>query len=140
MATHTIDAFVPQAQDYLKGIAPLPVLHVHSSQAPDGLERAVTVAFSPGLLRDILKHPHEFKKDFTALNYGYVGSTNGGKNGIVPLRGQDVRLLRAVAPYLKEGMEPVKVVVHRKNGDRMVGVRDVNTNLITFVDRVSYKL
>jgi hypothetical protein len=127
----------------------------------------VQFTFTDELLDDIVRHSNEYKKDFTtALTYGYMGNANGGVNGIVRLRGEDERMNRRVEEYLKSvgntsirdyyhiglpqgtpgtpdykpaSVEGVKIVCHRKNGLRTIGIRDSHTNHILFFDRMAYK-
>lgn len=122
--------------------------------------------FTDELLDNIIQNPAHYKKDFTtALTYGFMGTANGGVNGIVRLRDEDQRMQRKVNEYMKTAeqdiqreygialphgtpstpdhkpaaVEGVKIVCHRKNGLRTIGIRDIRTNHVLFFDRMTYK-
>ena len=119
----------------------------------DGVSRTSLVTFTPDLLKDMLKRKVEYKKDINALRFGYIGPTNGGRNGIAPLRTEDGRMIERVNRWQKTNesellrayeiganYEGVKIVVHRKNGLRTIGVRDLDNEHIIFFEQMNYQL
>jgi hypothetical protein len=123
--------------------------------------------FTDEMLEDIVRHPNHYKKDFnTAMTYGFMGNANGGVNGIVRLREEDERMNRRVQGFMKyaenfvqnnydialqagipgepgckpPSVEGVKIVCHRTNGLRTIGIRDCHTNEILFFDSITYKV
>jgi len=176
------DRFVHEAEHYLHIAAhdygeahrlarPTFVAPSHLARPSVPFDR-VTFLFTDEQLDEIVRDPSQYKKDLNAaLTYGYIGHSNGGRNGIALLRGTDKRMQHRVDEYLKashipdDGMfmpprdvlaeeygigrllqgetqphhlEGVKIVCHRKNGLRTIGVRDANTNHILFFDRMTY--
>lgn len=122
----------------------------------------IEFTFTDAVLDDFIQNAdHTNKKDFTAsLTYGYRGYSPGQKNGIVLMRDEDDRLLRRYDKFMKanaediaekygigkiigeekpHALEGVKLVCHRKNGLRTIGVRDAVTNHVLFFDRMNYK-
>jgi len=113
----------------------------------------VTVHFDEFLLEDICRYSSEFKKDFNSiLTYGYIGHSNGGKNGIVDVRDKDINLLSKIDSYVRsirgqatligygfnlKNLSSVKVVAHKPNGERVIGVKD--SDKVLLFDKVSYK-
>lgn len=145
----SLASFIYHTKKYLNNELAMPWCRASSVEPTDGIERIVHFTFSDGLLKTIMKQPNEWKKDFTAaLKYGYIGYTNGGRNGIVRLRKEDAGMQERVNTYTskdlsaynisKENAEGVKIVVHRKNGLRTIGVHDKNTNNILFFDQMLY--
>ena len=145
----SIDSYCESIRE--SGKRKMPWCKTESVLATDGLARIVYFTFSPPLLDTILKHPAEFEKDFAAaFKYGYVGSSNGGRNGIVKLRKEDRWMQGYVNNFIRNGAEllskiygitqyeGVKIVVHRKSGLRTVGVRDPSNNKIIFFTRMHY--
>jgi hypothetical protein len=119
----------------------------------DHIERLVTFSFDDKMLQNIVDRPKEFEKDFaSALGYGYIGNTNGGRNGIVLLRNTDYRMERRVENYVaryattlqrRHNIEParakgVKLVCHKPNGLRIVGAIDRETDNVLFFDQIKY--
>ncbi|MEM4239865.1 MAG: hypothetical protein QXM31_02370 [Candidatus Woesearchaeota archaeon] len=158
----SLDSFREKAKEYLNNKSQTPVCVAPANLVVKQAGSSVRFTFSERLLEDILKHPEEYKKDFTAaLTYGYIGGSNGGRNGIVRLRREDRKMQNAIDDYLRthlefladvydigkttgnelpRALEGVKIVVHRTNGIRTIGIRDPKTNNIHFFDRASYRL
>ncbi|MBN1544488.1 hypothetical protein JW898_03425 [Candidatus Woesearchaeota archaeon] len=135
------DAFLHAADAYVCGVGPEPV--VEALSVPSSIHNSdggapVSIHFEDGLLRMMVRAPSYFKKYMNSLRYGYIGRSRGGRNGIVHVddssqnhlvmriasfmvtdKGLDLLVRRAI-----EEPEAVKVVAHRKNGDRVVGIRD----------------
>src|SRR5574341_1557984 len=124
--TFDLDAFVGHAKACLRQASSRPWCSADSVVATDGLVRRVQFTFDDEFLREIVKNPRDFKKDFqSAFAYGYIGVSNGGRNGIVRLREEDARMRRRVDDYVAKNQEilseceigpareGVKIVVHR---------------------------
>lgn len=152
-ANWSMDAFVQHAKESLNAQEPLPQL-VAASRGLDDAD--VTCSFASGLLADITKKPQEYKKEFNSvLTHGYVGNSNGGVNGIVSVRStSDENLHERLDNYLEsyagrktlaahginaDTAEKVKIVVHKKNGMRVIGLLDKRTRNALFVDQVGYR-
>jgi|GEM_PF-5153110 len=149
-----MDEFVGAARDHLRGGHPLPVLKVNST-FPKGTVSEAEVWFDHPLLTGIAHEPQVFKRDMnSALTYGYIGRTRGGRNGIVDVTERDGNVAEHVSGFLgsragrefmgKYGLNPsnlsgVKIVVHRKSGRRVVGVWDRASNRFIFFGEASYK-
>jgi hypothetical protein len=98
----------------------------------------VDVHFERELLLGMVERPHDFRKYFNSLRHGYIGRSRGGRNGIVSVdKGRHNHLVTKVESFLasargqdlmrRRGItaaEPVKVVAHEMNGDRLVGILD----------------
>lgn len=158
----SLDSFVKHAQAYLLGDRKdRPVCEAPSHLVVPAVPfKTVQFTFTDELLETIVELPHSYKKDFAAaLTYGSIGASRGGKNGIVKLREEDARMQRRVQEYLRadpqelkkkydlpleEGFPPdqwlegVKIVVHRKNGLRTIGIRNICNNHVLFFDRITY--
>lgn len=148
-----IKAFLQHARNYLDDKCDCPWFETDSVKASDGIERKVLFTFDQGLLGCIVARSADYEKDIkTALKYGYIGNSTRGRNGILPLRRQDTRMLQRVKTYLEaaahrlpkleitpENIEGVKIVHHRPSGLRTIGIRDVTNNRILFIDQIAYK-
>ncbi len=133
-----------------------PWCYARSEVATDRIARDVFFTFADNALAILESDPYGMKKDLTsALTYGFIGATRGGRNGIVPVRESDARLQRRIEGYIRtldpaelqskyginiENSEGVKIVVHRKNGLRTIGIRDTQTNHIVFFDQKTYNI
>lgn len=150
--TFDLDAFVDHAKACLKQESSRPWCSADSVVATDGLVRRVQFTFDDEFLRQFIRNPKDFKKDIqSAFAYGYIGVSNGGRNGIVRLREEDVRMRRRVDDYVSKNpgilseceigtsREGVKIVVHRPNGLRTIGIRDTANDYILFFDRMDYQ-
>jgi hypothetical protein len=136
-----LDDFLIASQRYLRDPerARIPVLDCDSAAKFDYDKRRISVFFYDDLLRLITMNMTKFRRDLNEiLTYGYIGNSRGGKNGLVviPTRDRELRdvVERFSAQKYKEfcdklGIQddkaeysPVKVVCHRKSGERIVGV------------------
>ncbi len=146
-----LDVFVDHAKACLRMQSDRPWCSADSVVATDGLVRRVQFTFDDEFLRQIVRNPRDFKKDFqSAFAYGYLGVSNGGRNGIVRLREEDARMRRRVDDYVLKNpgilaeceigasREGVKIVVHRPSGLRTIGVRDTSNDYILFIERMVY--
>jgi hypothetical protein len=148
----SLDDFAAQCSAYLTGNCERPWCEARSVNPTDNIDRIVQFTFGDRLIRNIVKFPRDFEKDLTdALSYGYIAHANGGRNGIVLLRTDDLKMRRRVANYavtnekalwhvynIRKPNEGVKIVCHRPNGVRTIGVMDPDTNRILFFDQKKY--
>ena len=148
----SMDAFVANSRAYLAKAGERPLCMAASVNPTDNLPRSVQFTFDDSMLEEIAKDPKGFEKDFrSALTFGYIASANGGRNGIVRLRNGDERMRNRVAAFICSENERlkalgingnyvgVKIVAHKPNGERTIGVLDQRSNMILFVDSLSYK-
>lgn len=144
-------AFLEHGRAYARGQAQRPWCRSNTLAATDGLEHRTLFTFDDELLAVMLKFPGEFKKDLrAALNYGFLGSSSGGRNGIMLLRSEDLRMQNKARQYVEKredflredcdirAPEGVKIVVHRMNGLRTIGVRDRSNGNTVFFDQLQY--
>jgi len=134
--------FLTQARQYLQGSGTMPVISVRSIAPVQGTNNRLDVYFTPEILRLIYDGGDRFKKDLRAIGtYGFRGYSKGGVNGLVALSMTGNRdenfgdlVMKAKQSYFNEisstGFRvsdenvPVKVVCHRKNGLRLLGLLD----------------
>lgn len=99
----------------------------------------IEVYFHPSLLNRIIRSGNKYAKDLSSiLTYGFIGESRGGKNGVVVIPQRDVNLQSVVDNYQRADYSEfgklagvpnnpreiigVKVVSHRKSGERIVGI------------------
>ncbi len=153
--TFNMDTFTAHAYAFLQGERRRPWCQAASVEATDGVARDVLFTFTGSILQDMIKRPLDYKRDFTAaFAYGYIGSSNGGRNGIVRLRKEDAKMRKRIERIIAsatlddrlffdefeigENREGVKIVTHRPSGWRIIGVRDTTNNHVLFADKMQY--
>jgi hypothetical protein len=141
-----IEPFHYANQEYVRdgGLAPITIVPSHHGND-------LGISFSLKLSDLFLKKSRFMEKSYeTALKYGFMGFSTGGKNGIFYLRNDDEKLLdetkriidrewnelEANDVFLKK---PVKIVTHSRKEERVVGAYDGGNGRIHFLDIASYK-
>jgi len=140
---------------YLRDHRVAPVLTAPSAAKFAHDQISIRVYFVDGLLQHICRHKAKYRRHLEAIvTYGYMGGSRGGKNGIIRVSGRDTGLVgvaerlitrRSAQAMRRMGlaMNPrnlveVKVVTHRKNGERIVGVMDRLTGTVLLVETRAY--
>jgi hypothetical protein len=99
---------------------------------------------------DNIRRPREITQ-----KYGFRGHSKGGKNGVFYLRDSDTRLSRRVATLSDNSrtkeeiaqflnststnpLKPVKIVWHREDGVRVVGLMNEKTKKVLFLGSGKY--
>lgn len=133
----SLDSFIEASNEYLETKNGIPVFLVESSPKFEYDRMRIKVYFYDKLLEEIIRNKNKYARDLRdLLLYGYVGSSRGGKNGLVAVSQRDRNLSGIVRKFnaqryrdfcdrigiLKEDVKPVKLVTHRKSGERIVGV------------------
>lgn len=149
--TELMQTFIESAKAYLKKEQPLPWCVTNAIKTREQINLPVTFTFSDSLLEELIENPSDFKKDIcTAIQYGFRGNTNGGVNGIVRLRNEDEKMRRIISTYYNKNKtilqtsyriinpEGIKIVVHRPNGLRTIGLMDKHTRHTLFIERTYY--
>ena len=107
----------------------------------DRAKPIINVEFSPMLKETCRKFldNDQFQIDFkksvrTAMKYGYRGTSNGKKNGIIDIRSEDKPLIKDYSRIMNEfdvekryGLvkpTPIKIVAHIPSGNRLIGCLD----------------
>ena len=135
------DYFFRTAEKYLKDLnnSPTPVILAESSPKFKHDSMQVRIYLYDRLLDKLTRSKNEYAKDLNDLVlYGYIGKSRGGKNGLVAVPRRDTNLRGIVERFDSQryidfcsrlrifigdpNLTPVKVVTHRKNGERIVGV------------------
>ncbi len=146
-----MEKFLEDMDAYQKGMGEPPLLIVKSILNGQLIE----VVIEEPLIRMIRRKPYEYTRDISAvLTYGYVGYSKGGKNGIANITKRDQNLQREFNRFIdcrrgidllaKYGIKPqsafgVKVVVHRKNGRRIMGTMEKDKPKIILFEEGFYK-
>lgn len=146
-----LEPFVEHALDYLRGKRTLPI-----SKTISFASKQVLFTFSSSLLLYFDSDVQSIKKPYdVAIKYGYRGNSNGGINGIFNQRKEDTRLKRRTESLAlehedeisenlclgKEGLDSlrkVKIVWHKPNGERIVGLYNNENNIIIFLGFAKY--
>ena len=134
-----IDKFIKTARSYLYEGTSIPSIIAISS--PNFIHDHLTIKafFYDSLLKSLIEKKSKYKKDlYNLIRYGYIGGSNGGKNGLVlisrnPSSGDFKNVVERfnLEKYFSfcnkigfkiEDLKPVKIVTHRSNGERIVGV------------------
>jgi len=140
---------------YLRDHRVAPVLTAPSAATFAHDQISIRVYFLDDLLKHICRHKTKYRRDLEAVvTYGYMGGSRGGKNGIIRVSGRDTGLVgvaerlptrRFVLALRRLGLSldpqsliEVKVVTHRKNGERIVGVMDRSTGTVVLLETRSY--
>lgn len=144
-------SFAAAAAAWLAGAGPAVVLSAPSAAKFEHDRIGVLVYLDDALLRHVCAHMTKFKRDLVAIvTYGYVGSSRGGKNGVVLIPDRDSALQgmperfcsgryealrrRLGLPEDPSQLVGVKVVTHRKSGERIVGVMDKMTGAVALIE------
>lgn len=135
----SLDSFIEASSEYLETKNEIPVLLTESSPKFEFDRMKIEVYFYDKLLEEIIRNKNKYSRDLKDLVlYGYVGSSRGGKNGLVAVSDRDKNLSGIVEKFnaqryrdfcnrigiLEENIKlnPVKLVTHRKSGERIIGV------------------
>ena len=113
----------------------------------------ITAFFDKSITNKMTQEKHKYWKDIDVLiKYGYRGCSLGGKNGITKITKRDKNIYNQFTKDLKNGLakqiinkfffyEPnddeicgVKIVSHKRNGNRLVGVMDETKRKAVFYD------
>lgn len=155
--TLDIKLFLEASKEYLETGDNIPVLAASSSVKFSHDVSTVHIYFYDDLLKQIVKYIKKYSRDLRSLiTYGYRGNSRGGKNGLVNIPERDKNLQEIVENFqsscrytefcerigILDGYKelfPVKVVTHRKSGERIVGVLDKSTWNSVLYDVKSYK-
>lgn len=141
--------------EYLLKHQDLPVLIADSSAKFPHDKLRVKAYFHDDILRVMCKNMTKHERDIIALlTYGYIGNSRGGKNGLILIPERDQNLAGVVERFqerkyigfcesinfnLKNTLYPVKIVTHRKSGERLVGVLDKNSMEAVLYDIRTYQ-
>jgi len=118
-------------------------------------QTTVTAVFSESLLRRLRKHRNTYTKDVdTLIRFGYRGVSSGKRNGVFRITKSDKRISSALEADGSRGLEllasefdykplstdvvGVKIVRHRPNGRRLVGVMDMRKKRVVFYAERKY--
>ena len=150
---YQFNEFIAAALNYLREHEQIPVLQSQSAAKFDH-NRVVTLTyFFDELLEEITRNKLEYKRDLAnILTYGFIGNSRGGRNGLVLIPRRDTNLSDVLAKaktgkyeqFASEiGLDlnqalPVKVVTHRKNGKRLVGIINKEQRRVMLYDFRSY--
>jgi len=153
-----LDLFLRMARKYLAGHGEAPSIETQSVADLTPGNRSLRVHFSDNILKRITLYERKFRRDITAIaRYGFRGGSNGGVNGVV-LISQDpgsadqnfgdlvskATSERYAFAYRRAELDPnanltpVKVVCHRKSGERIVGVLDRKQGRALIFEHGSY--
>lgn len=131
----SIERFIEHVVQYLNGERTLPV-----GKAPSTTGEFMNFTFSDALYRLFIDDLQKIKKPWeTALKYGFLGYSRGGRNGVFLLRKQDCGLLSDIEGLINKhaleimqdldcsmedfpGLSRVKIVCHEPGGSRVLGV------------------
>lgn len=148
-----IDPFLAHAREYLAGQRTVPVCK------PNRLDSfpEVTVTYSNALLQTFLDDYPKIKKPHdVTMRYGFRGYSTGEQNGIFLLRsGHDTGLFRGleslipkhlsqigedlnISPDKIEELQKVKIVWHKPDGERVLGVYNTGNHRMIFLDSGHY--
>ena len=154
------EEFFRIAQNYLENSIDLPVLKAESVSKFDFDRLQVSVYFQDEVLNKICKNKKKFERDLKdIILYGFIGRCRSGKNGIVLLSPNpnsrdyvfgDIfhRFIkkkysdffkRIEFPYQKDDIEGIKVVTHRKNGERLYGLMNRTIEKVVLLGVESYE-
>lgn len=133
-----VNNFISISLDYLAGNPLVPVIEATSSPKFEYDKMTIEIYFYDKLLQKIIREKNKYSRDLKDLVlYGYVGQSRGGKNGLVAISTRDRNLsgiiekfnaqryrdfCRKLGVLQNNFLIPVKVVTHRKSGERIVGV------------------
>jgi hypothetical protein len=139
------EVFFQISRRFLEGNSVTPVLVADSCPKFEYDYKSVRVYFHKDVLKEILENKTKFQRDlYSVLTYGFIGPSRGGKNGLVlvnssrrdsnfvdvPQRFRDSRYSGFCESIgfnqNSDKIVGVKLVTHRKNGERIVGVLDRN--------------
>lgn len=139
---------------YMRRGGERPVFHVDTLNV-NALEKRLDVYFSDAVLQELCMNSIFGKKVVKALQFGYMGHSNGGINGIVDVRESDSVFQSRLTSFLsstrgreflrEQGVEsydsltPVKVVAHIPQGKRPIGFLDAKTKKVYLVECGQYK-
>lgn len=132
-------SFLEASRRYLQDPENIPVLVAESCPKFGHNQGTVEVFFYDSLLRTICRGRTRYQRDLNdILTYGYIGNSRGGKNGLVVIPPRDRNLQGVVErfcsprysefcnlvefPQNDPNNTGVKVVTHRKSGERIIGV------------------
>lgn len=116
-----------------------PEFPVHSTDKYAAVSQELLVVYDPAIADDVMHSRNGIGKDFAKLHkaattYGYRGASRGKRNGIVDMNPEG-NLYSFLQRAIEEGklenhglsnnLKPVKVVAHVPNGNRLVGVLDM---------------
>lgn len=143
--------FIEHTLDYLKGKRTIPV-----SKTTSFAHKPILFTFSTSLLLKLQEDVQSIKKPYdVAIKYGYGGNSNGGINGIFNQRKEDRRLRKRTESLAlenidevsedldlnKEGLDSlrkVKIVWHKPNGERIVGLYNSKNHRMIFLEFANY--
>src|SRR3989344_4917814 len=145
-----LNPFVEHVLNYLKGKRTIPV-----SRTTSFANKPVSFTFSTQLLLRFQEDAQSMKKPYeVAVKYGYRGNSNGGINGIFNQRKEDRRLKKKTEKFLSDyideviedldltngldNLRKVKIVWHKPNGERIVGLYNNENSRIIFLDFAKY--
>ena len=150
-----LDSFIKATARYLNSYDNIPLLVAESSPKFEHDKMRIEIYFFDKLLKTICEKKEKYSRDLRDLViYGYIGQSRGGKNGLVLIPERDRNLSGIVEKFdsnrysdfckrigifgESKSLSPVKVVTHRKNGERMVGVFNRTTKEAVLYETRSY--
>ena len=113
-----------------------------SNKKIGGLSQYLILSYADSFIEEAkkLKDNSRFKEEFkkfhkAAVTYGYIGFSSRKNNGIVDIKKTDIQLIKDYEKLLtqeviekynlnKANLQPVKIVAHVPNGNRLIGVLD----------------
>ncbi len=132
-----MEEFIRTAKLYLNRHEEIPFLVADSTAKQEHNRHQIKVYFFDKLLMHICRNKKKFQRDMESiLTYGYIGSSRGKKNGLVRIPERGIEFQGVVESFMNqryqcfcheigfktEPLESIKVVTHRKNGERIIGV------------------
>jgi len=101
----------------------------------------MSLSYHESFLKDLARHDTIFlEKEYPKLVqaaevHGYRGPSKKRHNGVVPIRPTDTNLLKQLTKLVKEHnitdkFSPIKVVAHVPSGNRLIGVKYENGDIM----------
>lgn len=135
LTTQTVNLFLYNLGVYKKCIGKKPCLLIPKDKKFG--KGYLDLYLSDDFTEEVLKDPARYKPDFiTALMYGYRGYSSGEQNGVFNIQDSDKGLLEKVKRYSNE--RGVKIVRHRPDGKRVVGIFPEKSEEILIIGEASY--
>jgi hypothetical protein len=153
---HGLDIFLEHVKGYLDGKRTVPVSQIVNKSGQCAMP-TILFTFSDALLRMFIEDLNAVKKPYeVAIKYGLRGYSKGGVNGILYQCEEDTEMLQATDALVRQNkkkvledllikeeklddLRKVKIVHHRPDGKRVVGVYNTEVGRMIFLGFAQYK-